>query len=93
MTLQISKVAAQRFTNYVDGMGVMFIAGYWNVTGHKTFAQFWFDHPEDKQEFFGSEEEAHRKAVIFMVAMQNDGNPAAMLRAQIEADFNKGCEE
>ncbi|MRT01129.1 hypothetical protein GJQ57_21000 [Ralstonia pickettii] len=93
MTLQISKVAAQRYESFVDGMGVMFAAGHWQVVGEKTFAQFWFDHPEDPRKIFGDEEAAHRQATVFVVAMQNAGNPAAMLGAVIEADFHKGCEE
>lgn len=92
MTLQISKVPARHVMAFDEPEG-FFMSGHWTVRGEGVLAEFWFDHVGNRKKVFPTEEQAHHAAVVFMVAMQNAGNPAAMLAAHIEADFNKGCEE
>lgn len=90
MTLQISK----RDGELLDAERGVCSSGWWTVSGKGVHAMFSFDDPRDRGTTYGiSEQQAHRHALVFMVAMRNAADPAAMMRAQIEADFNKGCEE
>lgn len=89
MKLQISKSEPE----VVNAARSLYSNGYWTVKGPGVCALFLFDDPREAHPYYCNEEEAHRSAVTFMVAMQNAGNPAAMLGAVVEADFHKGCEQ
>lgn len=69
MTLQISK----REPELVDESLGFYSSGCWTVKGAGVCAMFLFNHPSDRSKVYCGEDEAHRQAVIFMVAMTQQG--------------------